>query len=53
MSNINDQLENIINIKTSIKNSIINKGQNVTNFSSYANAILNIISGSNRRCIII
>ena len=44
MAQINDLLTNISNIKSDIKNAIENKGQNITNFDSYANAILNIKS---------
>ena len=44
MSEINNLLNNITNIKTDIKSAIENKGQNVTNFASYPNAILNIQS---------
>ena len=45
MSEINNLLNNIVNIKTDIKSAIENKGQNVTNFASYPNAISNIVSG--------
>lgn len=45
MAEINDLLSNISNIKTDIKSAIENKGQNVTNFASYPNAIQNIVSG--------
>lgn len=45
MAEINDLLSNISNIKTDIKSAIKNKGQNVTNFASYPNAISNIVSG--------
>lgn len=45
MAEINDLLSNISNIKTDIKSAIENKGQNVTNFASYPNAISNIVSG--------
>ena len=45
MAELNDLLSNISNIKTDIKSAIENKGQNVTNFASYPNAISNIVSG--------
>ena len=44
MSEINNLLNSISNIKIDIKSAIENKGQNVTNFASYPNAILNIIT---------
>ena len=44
MAQLNDLLSNIYNIKNDMKQAIINKGQNVTNFASYPNAILNIQS---------
>lgn len=44
MSEINNLLNSISNIKIDIKEAIINKGQTVTNFASYPNAILNIIT---------
>jgi len=46
MAQLNDLLTNISNIKNDMKQAIINKGQNVTNFASFSNAILNIQSGS-------
>ena len=45
MSEINNLLTNISNIKADIKSAIETKGQNVTNFASYPNAISNIVSG--------
>ena len=45
MAQLNDLLTNISNIKNDMKQAIINKGQTVTNFASYPNAILNIQSG--------
>lgn len=42
MTELNNLLENIQNIKINIGNAIENKGQTVTNFASYPNAILNI-----------
>lgn len=45
MSEINNLLNNISNIKTDIKSAIESKGQNVTNLSSYPNAIRNISGG--------
>ena len=44
MSEINNLLNSISNIKIDIKEAIENKGQIVTNFASYPNAILNIIT---------
>jgi len=46
MTELNNLLETIQNIKINIGNAIENKGQTVTNFASYPNAILNIPSGS-------
>jgi len=45
MAEINNLLNNILNIKTDIKSAIESKGQNVTNLSSYPNAIRNISGG--------
>lgn len=45
MTQLNDLLSNVTNIKNDIKQAIINKGQTVTNFASYPNAILNIQTG--------
>ena len=45
MAQLNDLLSNITNIKNDIRQAIINKGQTVTNFASYPNAILNIQAG--------
>ena len=42
MTELNNLLETIQNIKINIGNAIENKGQTVTNFASYPNAILNI-----------
>ena len=48
MSEINNLLTNISNIKADIKSAIENKGQNVTDFASYPNAISNIVSGGSK-----
>ena len=53
MAQLNDLLSNISNIKNDIKQSIINKGQTVTNFASYPNAILNIQSGGSEGDILL
>ena len=47
MAELNNLLDNVLNIKNDIKSAIENKGQNITNFSSYPNAILNIDTGIN------
>jgi len=44
MNELTNLLDNVLNIKTDIKAAIQNKGQSVTNFASYPNAILNITS---------
>ena len=44
-SNLISDLTQINLIKTNIKNAIINKGQNVTDFNSYSGAIENISGG--------
>lgn len=53
MAQLNDLLSNIYNIKNDMKQAIINKGQTVTNFASYPNAILNITSGSSEGDILL
>lgn len=53
MAQLNDLLSNIYNIKNDMKQVIINKGQTVTNFASYPNAILNITSGSSEGDILL
>lgn len=53
MAQLNDLLSNIYNIKNDMKQAIINKGQTVTNFASYPNAILNIQSRSSEGDILL
>lgn len=43
---LNEQLEDILEIKNDIKTSIQGKGQSVTDFASYANAIDDISTGT-------
>ena len=51
MSELNNLLDNVINIKQDIKSAIENKGYTVTNLASYPSAIDNIVNGSSRRSL--
>lgn len=48
MTELNNLLNNIQNIQINIGQAIVNKGQDITDFASYPNAILNIQSGGRK-----